>query len=150
MFIDSLVNADALPTLEKAAQFAGRRQAVIAHNIANISTPRFQQRDVSIADFRAELASAVDERRRRFGGQRGELPLRSTSEVAVVQGRAGQSRLELRPGTPSGNVLFHDRNDRDLERLMQDLAENSATFRVATELFKSRLGLLQQAISERV
>jgi hypothetical protein len=33
---------------------------------------------------------------------------------------------------------------------MQDLAENSATFRVATELFKSRLGLLQQAISERV
>jgi flagellar basal body rod protein FlgB len=47
-------------------------------------------------------------------------------------------------------VLFHDRNNRDLERLMQGLAENTTTYRVAADLLRSRYDVLRTAISQRV
>ena len=146
MMIRDLVNADALPTLAASMRFAARRQPLIANNIANISTPDFRPTDVSPRRFQESLAKAVDERRERFGGVRGELNLESTREIRVD----GRGRLDLRP-TPIGeNVLFHDRNDRDLERLLQSQTENLAAFRVSAQLFRSRMDLLNSAISERV
>jgi flagellar basal body rod protein FlgB len=71
--------------------------------------------------------------------------LESTREVHIT----GQG-LQLTPQTPSGNILFHDRNNRDLERNMQALAENSAYFRTSAELLRSRFELLRTAISQRV
>jgi flagellar basal-body rod protein FlgB len=58
--------------------------------------------------------------------------------------------LTLKPRTPSGNVLYHDRNNRDLERLMQDLSENVLAFRVASDLLRRENDLLRTAISQRV
>lgn len=150
MFIDGLVNSDSTPVLEAAAQFAARRQGVLVHNIANFSTPQFQQKTLSVQAFQDRLAEAVDDRRKRFGGNRGDLQIRDSQEVRSVRDASGQIRLEVTPGTPSGNILFHDRNNRDLERSMADLAETVASFRVATDLFRTRMQLLQSAISERV
>lgn len=132
------------------AQFAGRRQSIIAHNIANISTPNFQQQDVDVSAFQSALQSAVDDRRQRKGLARLRFELEGTDEVSVSRGPLNQQRIDLNPTSTDGNVLFHDRNNRDLERLMQDLAENTAAFRVATDLFKSRMDLLNQAIALRV
>ena len=146
-FIDQLTNADALPTLERSIQFAARRQKIIQHNVANVSTPHFQPVDVSVSRFRSQLADAVDRRRERFGGHRGELELRDMRQV-TTEG-PGRS-LRLNPTESGRNVLFHDKNNRDLERLMQDLVENASTFRVASDLLRSRLQLLGAAISERV
>ena len=127
-------------------QFAARRQTVIQHNIANISTPNFQPTDVSVDDFREQLSAAIDERRDRFGGQRGELNLRATREVSPNS----NGGLDLNPSEKGRNLLFHDRNNRDLERLMQDLVENTTMFRVASDLLRSRMQLMRSAISERV
>jgi len=149
VFIDGLLNSDSMPVLEAAAQFAARRQGVLVHNIANFSTPNFQQRTLSVEDFQSTLAEAVSDRRSRFGGSRGNLNLRETPEIRSVNDSFGQMRLEVTPTTSSGNILFHDRNDRDLERSMADLAETVAAFRVATDLFRSRIELLQSAITER-
>ncbi|MEQ9616925.1 MAG: hypothetical protein RLN60_02700 [Phycisphaerales bacterium] len=148
MFIDQLTNADALPTLGAMAQFSARRQAVLQHNIANISTPNFQPKTVSVDDFRVSLRDAVTSRRKQFGGHRGDLSIRDTREAAWTSSKAGE-RLVLNPTTPSNNILFHDRNNRDLERMMQDLAENVAAFRVATELMKSNMETLGIAIREQ-
>lgn len=150
MFIDGLVNADSLQVLEASAQFAARRQGVLVHNIANLSTPNFQQKTLSIADFQQRLAEAVEKRRSKFGGQRGDLELKDSREISFSRDASGQLRLRVTPRTSSGNILFHDRNDRDLERSMADLSETVASFRVATDLFKTRIQLLQSAISERV
>jgi len=76
----------------------------------------------------------------------GELPRRDTREVEFRR----DGSLSLTPKTPANNVLFHDRNNRDVERLMQDLAENSAVFRFSTEMIRSRTELLRTAISQRV
>jgi hypothetical protein len=48
------------------------------------------------------------------------------------------------------NILFHDGNDRNPERIMQSLVENFITFRTAADLLKSRFNLINTAISERV
>lgn len=75
----------------------------------------------------------------------GELRWKETREVS----RDGAGRLRLTPETPSGNVLFHDRNNRDLERTMQALAENAAAFRLATGLLRTRVQQMRNAIAER-
>lgn len=146
VFIDQIFAADAIPALAKGVQFAARRQELVAHNIANVSTPGFQQVDVSVEGFRAALAQAVDRRRAAPAGTRGDLEFPSTREVQVDE-RGG---LRLTPQTPSGNILFHDRNNRDIERLMQDLVENVAAFRMATDLLRGRVELINAAIRERL
>ncbi len=143
--IDGLVNADSIPVLEAAMKFAARRQALIQHNIANLSTPEFQGVDVSPEKFHKALGEAVERRRKETGPGRGDLKFEGTDEVKVLKGGA----FELKPGTKTGNILFHDRNDRDLERSMQALAENVAAFRVATEFFRGRIDMLNSAIRER-
>lgn len=146
MFITGLLDSDSMPVLAAAAQFAARRQTLIANNIANISTPRYRNLDVSVPNFQKALGEAVDQRRRQGGGMRGPLELPQTDEVRFD----ASGNITLTPQTPSGGVLYQDRNDRDLERLMQDLAENTAAFRVATDLLKSRMDMLNLAIRERV
>jgi flagellar basal-body rod protein FlgB len=144
--IDQLTNAGAMPALDATMRFAAGRQRLIAHNIANIDTPEFVQRDVSVDGFRRVLDEAVRERRERTGGMHGRLAMRETGELA----QEPDGRLRLRPQTPSGGVLFHDRNNRDLERLMQALTETTAAFRTASDLYMSQKRIIDSAISERV
>ncbi len=145
MLIDHLLNSEALPSLERTVQFAARRQELIAHNIANLSTPNFQPRDVSPADFQRSLGAAIDRRREKFGASRGPLEFEGNREVRVE----GEG-LRLEPRQDSGNVLFHDRNNRDLERTMQSMVENLAVYRFATDMLRSRMELLNTAIRERL
>jgi flagellar basal-body rod protein FlgB len=145
MFSD-LNSSGAMPALEAMVRFAGQRQRLIASNIANISTPDYRMRDVSPQAFQEALREAVDQRRGASQGGGGDLPLGSTREVQV--GRHGE--LALRPTEIKQGILFHDRNNRDLERLMQDEVENATVFRVAADLLKSRYDIIRSAISERV
>lgn len=142
--MDGLFSSDAMASLERTAQFAARRQELIAHNIANISTPNFQAVDVSVEDFQKSLGEAIDQRRRQNGGPRGELKFQGNAEV--IPTREG---LRLKPSSGSDNILFHDRNNRDLERAMQSMVENLTMFRFATDMIKSRMELMNTAIRER-
>jgi flagellar basal-body rod protein FlgB len=126
--IDDVLNTEALPVLERLARFAGARHRLITNNIANFDTPGYRPADLSVGAFQKQLGEAVDQRRA------GRQP-------------AG---IELEPEPKAENILFHDGNDRDLERTMQDLVENFLTFRLANELMHSRLNLINTAIRERI
>jgi flagellar basal-body rod protein FlgB len=145
MLISDLTNSGAIPSLEMSLRFAGARQRLIAHNIANISTPDFRPMDVDPAHFAQVLRGAIDQRRARTGNERGELGPVASRQLSV----AADGQLQLTPRTPSGNILFHDRNNRDLERLMQANAENVAAYRLSAELLRSRFEILKAAIAER-
>lgn len=127
-------------------RFAGQRQRLIAHNIANFSTPGFQPVDVSPQAFQAQLAEAIDDRRDRTGGQTGELNWRDSREVRRV---GADGSLRLIPTTQSGGVLGHDRNNSDFERTLQAMVENASAFRVATELFRRQKMQIETAIAGR-
>ncbi len=126
--IDGVLNSEAIPVLERLAQFAGQRHRLIVDNIANLDTPGYRPVDLSVSDFQKQLAEAVEDRRA------GRKP--------------GPIELQLEP--KGDNILFHDGNDRDLERTMQDLAENFLTFRVANDLMRNRFDLINTAIRERI
>jgi len=145
MLIEGLTNAGAMPSLEQTMRFAGQRQRLIAHNVANFDTPDFVQQDVSTVDFQKTLREAVEARRERTGGRFGALPMASTSEVKID----ASGRLRLTPQTPMGGVLAHDRNNRDLERTLQDLTETAVAFRAATSLYSAQRNVIRDAISER-
>ncbi len=145
MSLVALTNSGPLPTLELTMRFAGARQRLLAHNVANISTPDFRPMDVNPAEFQKRLADAVDDRRRRSGG-RGELEFEGGPQIKV----GPRNQMQLRPETPSGNILFHDRNNRDVERMMQDLTENAAAYRVAVDLMTHYNRQIHAALGERV
>ena len=140
--IEGVTNGLDLPVLERVIQFAARRQDIIVNNIANISTPDFRPVDVSTSEFQSQLGDAIDQRRGRGGG---DLPLQSTREVQVTEGG-----LQLNPGPSGDNLLFHDGNDRDLERIMQDLVQNFLVFRTTSELLQNRFDILNTAIRGRI
>ena len=143
--INQLDNAGALPVLDRMMRFAAGRQKLIAHNIANFDTPEFRPVDVDPRAFQDQLAEAVETRRARNPAS-GVLELESTREVQPLP----DGRLRLDPRTGSGNILFHDRNNRDLERTMQSLVENAAMFRLASDLYRNRNRVITEAIAERV
>jgi flagellar basal-body rod protein FlgB len=147
MLICDLIHDGATPTLEAMVRFAGARQRMIAHNVANISTPNFQQQDVEPAAFQRSLSEAVD-RRRASTGMTGPLEIRHTEQIR--QEADGSLTLTPLAQSPSRNILYHDRNNRGIEELMADQAENIAAFRVASDLLKSRHDLMRMAIAERV
>ncbi len=141
MLIGDIANSGAIPALEATVTFAARRQEIIAGNIANFTTPDYVQRDVNPRTFRAELARAIDARRE----PNTPLQLRRSDEISIDP--AG--RMTLTPKASAGEVLFQDRNNRDVERTMQSMAENGLMFRAATELLRTRYDLLRTAIAQR-
>lgn len=145
MSIAGLTNAGAAPALEATIRFSAQRQRVLAHNIANISTPDFQPTDLSVADFQAQLAAAID-RRRQSDAPEGPLHLNNTRELAW----SPDGSLKATARRPSEGVLWHDRNNRDLERLMQAQTENLAVFRTATDLLRGRTEAMRAALAQRV
>lgn len=145
MIINDLATSGALPTLEKMFLFAGQRQRIIAHNIANINTPGFQTLDVDPKSFQKLLGDAIESRRSKNGGASGSLRIEESGSVKFRDGR-----LTLTPAPVSAGVLGHDRNNTDLERLMQQLVENATTFRVAADLMRKNKSQLTLAIAQRV
>ncbi len=147
MLIGDLASSGAMPAAEMLLKFAGQRQKIIAHNIANIDTPGFQVKNVDPEAFQEMLGDAIDKRRAKNGGAFGALEWKETKEIRRV-GRSNDFKLD--PTTTAGGILHHDRNDRDLEKMMQEMVENATAYRVASDLLRSQRNQLQNAIAQRV
>lgn len=143
--IHGLFHHGAMPSVERLVQFTGQRHKVLTHNIANLSTPHFRPRDLDPSAFQKQLGRAIDQRRKQATPLDGPLELRDTRQLTFHD-----DRIEASPTPTDRNVLFHDRNNRDLERIMQDLAENTLAHNTGVELLRSEFSLLETAIRERV
>jgi flagellar basal-body rod protein FlgB len=144
--IQGLFNNGALPVLERMAQFTQARHQVIVNNIANLSTPNYRPQDLDTDAFRAVLADAIDRRRAAHAdAPRGDLRLDDTDQVDFRR-----DGIAVRAADLNENILFHDRNNRSLERTMQDLAENTMAFTHTMEMLRNQFTMLETAISERV
>lgn len=143
--IKGIFSYGSMPVLERMVEFTGARQELIAHNVANLSTPYFKPTDLDPAKFQSQLRDAMEQRSRKPNGMRRDLELGSTQQVRMSRGQ-----MQFRPEQSNENILFHDQNNRDLDRTMQDLVENALAHRTSVELLKSQFDLLRTAIRERV
>src|SRR6185312_4793904 len=116
MFIDRLLNDGATPYLEQTLQFTAARHKLIAENVVNVSTPGYQQRDLSLPKFQKMLA------------ERGALADRS------APGSVDFGNLGLEAGNRNQGILFHDGQTRSMEELMSDQAKNAMMHNLAIEL----------------
>ena len=144
--ITGMFNSGALPSLERMVQFTSQRHQLLTHNIANLSTPYYKPVDLDPKAFQAELGRAIDERRSRRNPDAKPLAMRDTRQL-----RFGQNGIkQVRPDATGDNILFHDQNNRDLDRTMQRLAENTLAHNTAIELIRNQLQMLRTAIREQV
>jgi flagellar basal-body rod protein FlgB len=139
--VDGFLGNSALPALERSLQFMSARQRLLATNLANAETPGFRPVDVDPRAFQGALREALDEGR--LDGQ-GRLAFDDSAPVSFTGGD-----IELEPEVLADNILFHDGNDRSLERLMQRMTENVYAFRAASQLMRNQFELINTAIRER-
>src|SRR3954468_23416638 len=131
MFIDRLLNEGNTPIIEASVRFAAARHRLIAENIANVDTPNYVQKDLSPEKFQRLLSEKGDERDHSgAGGVRFE--------------ELGQ-RIE----NPTAGILFHDRNNRSMERLMSDASKNALFHNMMTELLRRQFASIETALQGR-
>ena len=141
MFIDQLLSQTAVPMLEQVMQFTAARHNVLANNIANIDVPGYRMQDLPVADFQQALRRAADEK-----APTGRLVLNGR---AVRTGDDG--RLVVQPtATPGHNFLHVDQGNRQVEKQMTALAENTLTYNIAAELLRKQFDGLKTAIRQRM
>ncbi|MDG2031670.1 MAG: flagellar basal body protein [Phycisphaerales bacterium] len=146
MSIQGLTDGGAIPALEAMARFSAARQRLIADNVANLDTPGYQPLDADPKAFQEQIGRAIDARRSDPVAA-GSGPLTLQNRGPMRQLRGGEVVLDA--AALNENLMFHDKNDRNLERIMQDVAENLLAFRAATELMRNRFRTIDLAIRER-
>jgi len=139
-------SSGALPYLQRMMQFSWQRNTLLADAAANIDDPDYRRRDVPVSEFQLAMKTA----RERDQGLPGAMPMvKGQGLFSDTPGiRFSADGIELNP-VEQGDFRQHDGNDRNLERIMQDLAENALAFRLASELFRKEHDILRSAIRER-
>jgi len=143
--IEGLTHSGAIPTLKRSVQFASARHEVLVNNVANLSTPNFKPKELDPAQFQGQLRAAVERRRAEPAAQGEPLELKDSRQIQFEK-----DKIEARPEPANENLMFHDRNNRNLERQMQHLAENTLMHESSIRLLKKEFDLLNTAIRERV
>jgi len=135
--LEGLIQSTTLPLLEQAVNFAQARHNVLAGNIANLDTPGYQARDLSVEDFQGRLREAIDLQHRR--------PIASPGETAVQL-----SKRLAEASQASKTILRHDGGNVGLEQQVTEMVKNQMQHNLALAIMRSQFQLLQVAISERV
>ena len=130
MLIEGLMNRGNGALLEQVVDFASQRHKLILENIANVDTPDYQQKDLSVARFSSMLRNRVDQRRR--------------------TGSASFDDMSSSVENPIRGILFHDRNNRSMEQLATDLAKNAMMHNLAIELLRKQFQQMEMALREKV
>ena len=143
--IAGLFDNGALPTLERVVQFTSHRQKLLTANVANLSTPYYKPVDLDPKSFQHALSDAIDARRQRENPTSGPLDITDTEQLRFSKGG-----IEARPFETNDNILFHDQNNRDVERIMQRIAENTLAHNAAIDMIRNQFDMLEVAIRERL
>ena len=130
----TVTNIPLFSMLKTRMHWHQERQRILAENVSNADTPRFQPRDLTPPNFDPRRPALAD------------LNLARTSTAHMV-GAGGGNRFQLdRHGgfeaRPSGNAV-------SLEDEMMKVANNQMDYQAATSLYTRGLGLLKTAIGRR-
>ncbi|MBL9094129.1 MAG: flagellar basal body rod protein FlgB [Planctomycetaceae bacterium] len=124
-----------IPVLEQLVNFNQSRHNVLASNIANIDTPGYKTRDLSVEQFQAKLKDAIEERD-------SAGPVESLGDPIHVD-PFGKVRDDL------NNILYHDQSNVGLEQQVAEITKNHMQHNLALTIMNSQFRLLQTAVSER-
>ena len=139
--LGSLFQSTTIPVLEQVLAFSQARHDVLAGNIANLNTPGYQVRDLSVDAFQDLLEKAIDARPESPGIQSRSLNLQQAVE-------RDERLRKVKDSLPS--ILMHDGSNVGLEQQVAELSKNQMMHNMAISIMSSQFRMLQAAISERV
>ena len=113
---------------------------MILEDIANVSTPGYVQKDVSVAAFQKSLQDAVA---RNWASNNETYEPESNQDINFTP---GASAVQVNPAEVVNNVAFHDRGARSMEYLMGQLADNATAHNTVSQLLKNRYDITAKAI----
>jgi len=136
--LSSMFQSSTIPILQEVVSFAQARHTVLAGNIANLDTPGYKVRDLSVEDFQERLQAAIQDRH-------SPPEPRSPGEPS---GRDGTNLAEISKNPKT--ILHHDQSNVGVEYQVTEMVKNQLQHNLALSLMTSQLRLLQTAISGRV
>lgn len=145
---NSLIHGNNVLALQQTLEFTERRHALLAGNVANMDTPDYQTRDLSIESFQHSLHDAIENAQK----ARQDPELVDRRAVESLQSVADQSlQVDLTKVRDSmKQVLYHDGSDDSLEQQVTEIAKNLNMHSTATSILRSQFRTMQMAISESV
>jgi len=129
----SLIDTPLMDRLSRFLDVTSYRSGILAGNIANIDTPGYQARDLSVEDFQARLKQAIDERDQPQVGSPGEMELAPKTLMAEV----AKSSL---------SILRHDMGNVDMETQVTEMVKNEMQHNMALTILTDQFHQLQTAI----
>ncbi len=135
--LSGMFQSTTIPVLQEAVNFAQTRHTVLAGNIANMDTPGYKVRDLSVEDFQERLKMAIQRRDR-------PEPPRSPGEP---RGRRHDRLAEISKNPKT--ILYHDQSNVGMEHQVTEMVKNQLQHNLALSLMTSQFRLLQVAISGR-
>jgi flagellar basal-body rod protein FlgB len=140
--LSNMFDGTALPAVEQVVSFTQARHGVLAGNIANIDTPGYKSRDLSVEAFQSRLKEAVAAQRKAA-----ESPgYTGGSQVGGSSVDPSESWERVR-GTK--DILFHDNHDVSLETQVTEIAKNQTRHNLALTIMNAQFRLLRAAVTER-
>lgn len=136
----NLFDSTAIPVLQEVVNFNQARHTILAANIANMDTPGYKMRDLSVEDFQERLQQAIVEQRQAPSTQPlspGEAGFINPAPLAEV-------------AKNSKTILHHDQNNVSMEQQVSEMVKNQLQHNIALALLTKQFQMLQTAISERV
>ncbi len=134
----SIFQSTTIPVLQQVVEFSQARHSVLAGNIANLDTPGYKVRDLSVEDFRSRLKKAIQSRHEPPGARSpGELTSTKTQRMADV-------------AKETKTILYHDQSNVGIEHQVTEMVKNQMQHNLALAIMNSQMRLLEAAISERV
>jgi flagellar basal-body rod protein FlgB len=126
-----------IPVLEQVVNFAETRHTVLAGNLANLHTPGYQARDLSVTEFQTRLKEAIEARNEPPSAQ-------SPGDVAAHW----NSMIAQATQNPQG-ILYHDLSNDSVEFQVTEMVKNQLQHNLALSILTSQMRLLEAAVSER-
>lgn len=135
--LPSLFQSTTIPALAETLQFAQARHTVLVGNLANVNTPGYKVRDLSVEVFQQRLKEAL-----------AAPPQPGAHSPGIVTGENDDRMRHVRESLT--NILYHDDTNIDLEQQVAEINKNQFLHNIALTVITDQFQLLQSAISERV
>lgn len=133
-----IFDSTTIPVLQEVVSFAQARHNVLAGNVANLDTPGYRVRDLSLETFQQHLADALEARQQEHKSiSPGEIS--SSSDAAMQKVRESMT-----------SILYHDDSNVGVEQQVLEVSKNQYLHNMAISIMSSQFRMLQTAISERV
>jgi flagellar basal-body rod protein FlgB len=135
---EGLFQSSTIPILEQVVNFSQARHTVLAGNIANMDTPGYRARDLSVEDFQSRLRKAVETRHKPTGSM--SIGNRTDERVPDMAKVAEDVKT----------ILYHDDSNVGVEYQVTEMVKNQMQHNLALTIMSNQMNLLETAISERV